>query len=86
MPWILLLISLIWLPAQAAGIPGVTTGATSTQPTAETPPPDIAQKKAAYAALADVLDKQKKYEESAMIRRNALLNTLTLPDEKTPRE
>ena len=38
------------------------------------------------AWLADVLDKQKKYEESAMIRRNALLNTLTLPDEKTPRE
>lgn len=33
------------------------------------------------AWLADVLDKQKKYEESAMIRRNALLDTLTLPDE-----
>jgi small-conductance mechanosensitive channel len=63
MPWILLLISLIWLPAQAAGIPGVTTGATSTQPTAETPTPDIEQKKAAYAALADVLDNQQSRQE-----------------------
>ena len=63
MPWILLLISLIWLPAQAAGIPGVTTGATSTQPTAETPTPDIEQKKAAYAALADVLDNPQSRQE-----------------------
>ena len=63
MPWILLLISLFWLPAQAAGIPGVTTGATSTPPIAETPAPDIEQKKAAYAALADVLDNQQSRQE-----------------------
>lgn len=63
MPWILLLISLFCLPAQAAGIPGVTTGATGSSPATGTPVPDVEQKKAAYAALADVLDNQQSRQE-----------------------
>ncbi len=63
MPWILLLISLFCLPTQAAGIPGVTTGTTASAPAAETPAPDVEQKKAAYAALADVLDNQQSRQE-----------------------
>ncbi|WES69934.1 mechanosensitive channel protein [Superficieibacter sp. HKU1] len=57
MPWIvLLLLGLLSAPLHAATIPGVTTSAPpakdeKTQPSE----PDLAQKKAAYAALADVL-------------------------------
>ncbi|CAM4066757.1 MULTISPECIES: mechanosensitive channel protein [Lelliottia] len=55
MPWILLLLlCLFGAPAQAVTIPGVTTNASSSQPT--TPEPDVEQKKAAYGALADVLE------------------------------
>jgi len=54
-PWILLLLlCLFGAPAQAVTIPGVTTNASSSQPT--TPEPDVEQKKAAYGALADVLE------------------------------
>lgn len=56
MPWILLLlISLFCLPAQAVSLPGVPAAAASDAP----PPaaePDVEQKKAAYSALADVLE------------------------------
>lgn len=55
MPWILLLLlCLFGAPAQAVTIPGVTTNASSSQPA--TPEPDVEQKKAAYGALADVLE------------------------------
>nr|WP_237730095.1 mechanosensitive channel protein [Lelliottia aquatilis] len=50
----LLLLCLFGAPAQAVTIPGVTTNASSSQPT--TPEPDVEQKKAAYGALADVLE------------------------------
>lgn len=57
MPWILLLLlCLFGAPAQAVTIPGVTTSASSSQPTATAPEPDVEQKKAAYGALADVLE------------------------------
>lgn len=57
MPWILLLLfCLFCAPAQAVTIPGVTTGASTSQQTTPAPEPDVEQKKAAYSALADVLE------------------------------
>lgn len=56
MPWMLLLIGLLCAPLHAATIPGMTTATTSTPSTAQTTEPNIEQKKAAYAALADVLE------------------------------
>ena len=63
MPWILLLlISLFCLPAQAVSLPGVpaATPAEATTPAAE---PDVEQKKAAYSALADVLENDASRQE-----------------------
>ena len=57
MRWILFM--LFWLlgaPAQAVTIPGVTTGTDASAQTAPAPEPDLEQKKAAYGALADVLE------------------------------
>ncbi|WP_312069695.1 mechanosensitive channel protein [Lelliottia nimipressuralis] len=56
MPWILLLLlCLFGAPAQAVTLPGVTSGASASQ--SSTPAePDVEQKKAAYGALADVLE------------------------------
>ena len=57
MPWILLLlISLFSAPSFAVAIPGVTTGTTASQQSTPPPEPDVEQKKAAYGALADVLE------------------------------
>ncbi|WLI78428.1 mechanosensitive channel protein [Kosakonia sp. H02] len=56
MPWILLVIGLLCAPLQAATIPGITPAATSTPSSAETTEPNVEQKKAAYGALADVLE------------------------------
>lgn len=57
MPWfLLLLISLFSVPSLAVAIPGVTTGTTATQQNAPPTEPDVEQKKAAYSALADVLE------------------------------
>ena len=57
MPWILLLLfCLFCAPAQAVTIPGVTTGASTSQQATPAPEPDVEQKKAAYSALADVLE------------------------------
>lgn len=58
----LLLLSLFFMPLHAATIPGVTSGATAA---AETPAaePDVEQKKAAYGALADVLENSASREE-----------------------
>ena len=57
MPWILLLLFYLFCaPAQAIAIPGVTTSTTASAQTAPAPEPDVEQKKAAYSALADVLE------------------------------
>ncbi|AMG93961.1 mechanosensitive channel protein [Citrobacter amalonaticus] len=57
MRWILfILFCLLGAPAQAVTIPGVTTGADANAQTTPAPEPDIEQKKAAYGALADVLE------------------------------
>ena len=57
MPWILLLLLCLFAtPAQAVTLPGVTTGASSSQSTTPAAEPDVEQKKAAYGALADVLE------------------------------
>ena len=64
MPWILLLlISLFSAPSLAVAIPGVTTGATATQQNTPPPEPDAEQKKAAYSALADVLENDTSRQE-----------------------
>ena len=56
MPWILLLlISLFCLPAQAVSLPGIS-AATASEQSTPPPEPDVEQKKAAYSALADVLE------------------------------
>ena len=57
MRWILfILFCLLGAPAPAVSIPGVTTTTTTDSTTEPAPEPDIEQKKAAYGALADVLD------------------------------
>jgi len=63
-PWILLLLfCLFCAPAQAVTIPGVTTGASTSQQTTPAPEPDVEQKKAAYSALADVLENDTSRQE-----------------------
>jgi small-conductance mechanosensitive channel len=55
--WILLLVlSLFCAPSLAVAIPGVTTGTSSTAQNTPPPEPDAEQKKAAYSALADILE------------------------------
>ncbi|MDR2264932.1 MAG: mechanosensitive channel protein [Enterobacter asburiae] len=57
MPWILLLVlSLFCAPSLAVAIPGVTTGTSSTAQNTPPSEPDAEQKKAAYSALADILE------------------------------
>lgn len=64
MPWILLLLFCLFsAPAQAVTIPGVTTGASTSQQTTPAPEPDVEQKKAAYSALADVLENDTSRQE-----------------------
>jgi len=64
MPWILfLLLSLLCAPAQAVTIPGVTTAAAAPAQSAPAAEPDIEQKKAAYSALADVLENDASRQE-----------------------
>ncbi|WP_337037126.1 mechanosensitive channel protein [Enterobacter asburiae] len=82
MPWILLLlISLFSAPSFAVAIPGVTTATPATQQ--NTPPPehDVEQKKAAYGALADVLeDDTSRQELIGQLRKAAA----TPPQESVP--
>nr|WP_241427291.1 mechanosensitive channel protein [Lelliottia amnigena] len=59
----LLLFCLFSAPAQAVTIPGVTTGASTSQQTTPAPEPDVEQKKAAYSALADVLENDTSRQE-----------------------
>lgn len=82
MPWILLLIATLFCaPLQAVTLPGVTTptaGVTRQSAPAE---PDATQKKAAYAALADVLDNDASRQELIKQLRSA---AATPPQEKVP--
>lgn len=50
-------------PAHAVAIPGVTTDASGSQEAAPAAEPDVEQKKAAYAALADVLENETSRKE-----------------------
>lgn len=78
MPWILLLIATLFCaPLQAATIPNVT--ATAAQNASVSP--DVAQKKAAYAALADVLENDASRKELITQLRSA---AATPPQEKVP--
>ncbi|EMK5832752.1 mechanosensitive channel protein [Citrobacter sedlakii] len=64
MRWILfVLICLAGAPAHAVTIPGVTASAAADAKTTPAPEPDIEQKKAAYAALADVLENEASRKE-----------------------
>ncbi|SFT51683.1 Small-conductance mechanosensitive channel [Kosakonia arachidis] len=56
MPWILLFISLLCAPLQAATIPGITLPTANSTSSTQSNEPSVEQKKAAYAALADVLE------------------------------
>ncbi|EBQ8726101.1 mechanosensitive ion channel protein, partial [Salmonella enterica] len=59
MRWTLfILFCLLGAPAHAVAIPGAITGTSTSQQTATVPEPTPEQKKAAYAALADVLENE----------------------------
>ena len=82
MPWILLLlISLFSAPSFAVAIPGVTTGTTASQQSTPPPEPDVEQKKAAYGALADVLENDTSRKELIEQLRKA---AATPPQETVP--
>ena len=83
MPWILLLLfCLFCAPAQAVTIPGVTTGASTSQQTTPAPEPDVEQKKAAYSALADVLENDTSRQELIEQLRTV---AATLPQDPVPK-
>ncbi|WP_410751277.1 mechanosensitive channel protein [Citrobacter sp. U14242] len=64
MRWIVFIcFFLLSVPAQAVTIPGVTTTASASPPTEPVAEPDIEQKKAAYGALADVLENDASRQE-----------------------
>lgn len=64
MRWILfILCCLLVAPSHAVTIPGVTTGADANAQTTPAPEPDVEQKKAAYGALADVLENESSRKE-----------------------
>ncbi|HIE5388635.1 TPA: mechanosensitive channel protein [Enterobacter cancerogenus] len=82
MPWfLLLLISLLSAPSFAVAIPGVTAGSTTTEQTSPPPEPSAEQKKAAYGALADVLENEGSRKELVDQLRNA---AATPPQETVP--
>ncbi|WP_329600645.1 mechanosensitive channel protein [Citrobacter koseri] len=58
-----ILFLLLGAPAHAVAIPGVTTDASGSQEAASAAEPDVEQKKAAYAALADVLENETSRKE-----------------------
>lgn len=62
---LLLLLMLIGTPLHAVPLPAAAVGATTTETTADAaaPAPDLAEKKAAYGALADVLDNEQSRTE-----------------------
>ncbi|WHP29984.1 mechanosensitive channel protein [Trabulsiella odontotermitis] len=83
MPWVFLfLFALFSAPLQAVTIPGVTSGASSDASQASVQEPDLAQKKAAYAALADVLENDTSRKELIEQLRQA---AATPPAEQVPK-
>lgn len=83
MPWVFLfLFALFSAPLQAVTIPGVTSGASSDASQASVQEPDLAQKKAAYAALADVLENDTSRKELIELLRQA---AATPPAEQVPK-
>lgn len=79
MRWTLfILFCLLGAPAHAVAIPGVTTGTSTSQQAAPEPSPE--QKKAAYAALADVLENEASRNELIAQLREAS----TTPTEPAP--
>jgi len=81
-PWILLLIATLFCaPLQAVTLPGVTAPASSSDSTSPSAEPDAAQKKAAYAALADVLENDASRQELIKQLRTA---AATPPQNPTP--
>nr|WP_152958541.1 mechanosensitive channel protein [Trabulsiella odontotermitis] len=82
-PWVFLfLFALFSAPLQAVTIPGVTTSTSSDTSQASTQEPDLAQKKAAYAALADVLENDTSRKELIDQLRQA---AATPPAEQVPK-
>lgn len=80
MRWTLfILFCLLGTPAHAVAIPGVTTGTSTSQQAAPEPSPE--QKKAAYAALADVLENEASRNELIAQLREA---STTPPTEPAP--
>ena len=64
MRWILFIfVCLLSFPTQAVTIPGVTTPTSTNAQTAPAKEPDVEQKKAAYGALADVLENDASRQE-----------------------
>ncbi|ANI83800.1 mechanosensitive channel protein [Kosakonia oryzae] len=63
MPWILLFLTLLCAPLQAATIPGITATAANSASSTQSSEPSVEQKKAAYAALADVLENDNSRKE-----------------------
>lgn len=83
MRWILfILLSLVGTPALAVSIPGVTASPAADAKTAPAPEPDVEQKKAAYAALADVLENEASRKELITQLRSA---AATPPPESAPK-
>ncbi len=87
MPWILLLLAALWIsPLSAASLPGIPAATTDKSTASE---PDLEQKKAAWAALADVLDNPQSRQElidelrkAAATQPPAAAPTLTPPEVK----
>ncbi|KNC94774.1 mechanosensitive channel protein, partial [Trabulsiella odontotermitis] len=83
MPWVLLLLfALFSAPLQAVTIPGVTPSTASDASQTPAQEPDLAQKKAAYAALADVLENDASRKELIDQLRQA---AATPPAEQVPK-
>lgn len=79
MPWILLLLAALFTaPLSAATLPGVPTANTDKNSASE---PDVEQKRAAYAALADVLANDSARQELIDQLRKA---AATPPPDSTP--
>lgn len=82
MRWTLfILFCLLGAPAHAVAIPGAITGTSTSQQTATVPEPTPEQKKAAYAALADVLENEASRNELIAQLREA---STTPPTEPAP--
>lgn len=83
MRWILFIfVCLVSLPTQAVTIPGVTTTTSTNAQTAPTKEPDVEQKKAAYGALADVLENDASRQE--LIGQLRKVATAPLPNRCQP--